>query len=222
MWGSSAGVMALPSIPATSWHIWPKFINQPPPTVQSNICTKLTRFGCSNSKRHVLLWRPMQPRVDVNTQAAVIGHDVWLTGTVSHHHNYDRALSYSYFKACIPGFLRGGYTRPTGHVVMLDIIMSQTYIYIFFKISLGSINKDFKICPESNSSPPAVCQTCLIWTMVTRALRASSLRANQSHHGNVSGHLAGAAPTRSVARGPPRSFASASTQTLWERIHNHP
>lgn len=49
----------------------------------------------------------MQPRAHVNTQAAVIGHDVWLAGTVSHHHNYDRALSYSYFKACIPGFLRG-------------------------------------------------------------------------------------------------------------------
>lgn len=49
----------------------------------------------------------MQPCTAVNTQAAVIGDDVWLTGTVSHHHNYDHALSYSYFKACIPGFLRG-------------------------------------------------------------------------------------------------------------------
>ena len=49
----------------------------------------------------------MQPRAAVNTQAAVIGDDVWLTGTVSHHHNYDRARSSSYSKACIAGFLRG-------------------------------------------------------------------------------------------------------------------
>lgn len=49
----------------------------------------------------------MQPGADVNARTAVIGDDVWLTGTVSHHHNYDRALSYSCFKACIPGFLRG-------------------------------------------------------------------------------------------------------------------
>lgn len=49
----------------------------------------------------------MEPRAAVNTQAAVIGDDVWLTGTVSHHHNYDRALTSSSSKACIPGFLTG-------------------------------------------------------------------------------------------------------------------
>lgn len=84
--------------------IWRKFINRPP----HQTCARSRRApgrSRGNSKQRVLAGRrPMQPGADVNARSAVIGDDVWLTGTVSHHHNYDRARSYSRFKARI---LRG-------------------------------------------------------------------------------------------------------------------
>lgn len=50
-----------------------------------------------NSKEHIsslcsIIWL----HTNINTQATVVCNDVWLTSTVTHHHNYDCALCYSY------------------------------------------------------------------------------------------------------------------------------
>lgn len=58
--------------------------------------------SCGNSKEHIsTLCSIMQLHTNINTQAAVICNDVWLTSTVTHRHNYDCALCYSYFSKCV-------------------------------------------------------------------------------------------------------------------------
>lgn len=57
----------------------------------------------------------MQLRTNRNTQADVICNDVWLTSTVTYHHNYDCDLCYSYFWTCThdssQGLCRPNWTR---------------------------------------------------------------------------------------------------------------
>lgn len=115
--------------------------------------------GCGNSKEHISTWRSIiQLHTNINTQATVICNDVWLASTVSHHHNYDCTLCYSYFLKCVSHNSSQGLHRA-------DWTWCQVEYYNEQRInnSERSINRRiFMFCPESNSGPPAVCET--VWS----------------------------------------------------------
>lgn len=83
---------------------------------QSRIVEVSVSSSCGNSKEHIsTLCTIMQLHTDISTEAAVICNDVWLTSTVTHHHNYDCALYTLIFK-CVSressqGLHRAEWTR---------------------------------------------------------------------------------------------------------------